>query len=214
MLKIKRFICNMIKENCYVASDESGECVIIDCGAYYDNERKEVVDYIKRNNLKPVHLVATHAHADHNFGNNTIFDEFGLNPEVNINDKFLMDKLPAQAAMIAGKPLGYDMPEVKNYLRGNDEITFGNHRFIVMETPGHTPGSIFVYCREEDVAFSGDTLFHNSIGRTDLEGGSMFRMIQSLRAISQLPDSTVIYPGHGERTTIEAEVAINPYLDR
>ncbi|MBO4314588.1 MAG: MBL fold metallo-hydrolase, partial [Prevotella sp.] len=99
-------------------------------------------------------------------------------------------------------------------LSGDDAIRFGNHQFKVIETPGHSRGSVFFYCEEENIAFSGDTLFRFSIGRTDLDGGSMFMIIQSLRTISQLPDKTIVYPGHGDSTTIGDEVAHNPYIDR
>ena len=80
MLNIKRFACNMLQENCYIASDDTKECVIIDCGAYYEEERKAIVDYIRNNELVPKHLIVTHGHLDHNFGNNTIYEEFGLKP--------------------------------------------------------------------------------------------------------------------------------------
>ena len=113
-----------------------------------------------------------------------------------------------------GVRLEYDMPPIRKYLTDKDVIAFGNHIFTIIETPGHSPGSIFLYCEKEHVAFSGDTLFHYSIGRTDLEGGSMFQIIQSIRMICQLPDDTVIYPGHGDKTTIGIELAGNPYMDR
>lgn len=107
-----------------------------------------------------------------------------------------------------------DFSPVGKFLAADDVICFGSHQFTLLETPGHTPGSVFVYCAEENVAFSGDTLFHYSIGRTDFPGGSMFMLIQSLRMVCQLPDETRIYPGHGEETTIGTELAGNPYLDR
>lgn len=214
MIKIQRFVCNMIEENCYVVSDESGECMIVDCGAYYPEERSAIVRYIRENELKPKHLVSTHGHIDHNFGNNTIYDEFGLNPEVAVGDRELMENLSAQAESILGIHADFDMPKVEKWLTEKDTIDFGNHSFAVIETPGHTQGGIFLYCKEEKVAFSGDTLFHYSIGRTDLPGGSMFQIIHSLRIISQLPDDTVILPGHGEETTIGTELAGNPYMER
>ena len=86
-MDITRFACNMLQENCYVVSDDTKECVIIDCGAFYQEERKAIVDYIRSNGLKPVHLLATHGHIDHNFGNNTIYEEFGLKPEVDAHDE-------------------------------------------------------------------------------------------------------------------------------
>lgn len=214
MLTIKRFECNMLQENCYIISDETKECVICDCGAYYPAERAAIVDYIRDNGLTPVHLLSTHGHIDHNFGNNTIFDEFGLKPEVHKEDQHLMDMLAKQAETLVGITLDYAMPPVGKYFGDGDEITFGSHRLKVIETPGHSKGSVFFYCPEEAIALSGDTLFRNSIGRTDYLGGSMFQIIQSLRMICQLPDNTVVYPGHGPQTTIGTELSSNPYLDR
>lgn len=214
MLKIKKFTCNMLQENCYVVSDDTQECVIVDCGAFYPEEREAIVGYIRENNLKPKHLIATHAHFDHNFGNNTIYKEFGLKPEVHANDSQLMSTLAQQALAVAGASIDYEMPPVGRFLHENDTIDFGTHSLRVIETPGHSPGGVFYYCEEENVAFSGDTLFNNSIGRTDFTGGSMFMLIQSLRMISQLPDQTRILPGHGPETTIGYEVAHNPYIDR
>lgn len=214
MLTIKRFECNMLQENCYIISDETKECVICDCGAYYPAERAAIVDYIRDNGLTPVHLLCTHGHIDHNFGNNTIFDEFGLKPEVHNEDQHLMDMLAEQAETLVGITLDYAMPPVGKYFGDGDEITFGSHRLKVIETPGHSKGSVFFYCPEEAIALSGDTLFRNSIGRTDYLGGSMFQIIQSLRMICQLPDNTVVYPGHGPQTTIGTELSSNPYLDR
>ncbi len=204
----------MLQENCYIISDETKECVICDCGAYYPAERAAIVDYIRDNGLTPVHLLSTHGHIDHNFGNNTIFDEFGLKPEVHKEDQHLMDMLAEQAETLVGITLDYAMPPVGKYFGDGDEITFGSHRLKVIETPGHSKGSVFFYCPEEAIALSGDTLFRNSIGRTDYLGGSMFQIIQSLRMICQLPDNTVVYPGHGPQTTIGKELSSNPYLDR
>lgn len=214
MLTIQRFECNMLQENCYIIGDETKECVICDCGAYYPAERAAIVDYIRDNGLTPVHLLSTHGHIDHNFGNNTIFDEFGLKPEVHKEDQHLMDMLAEQAETLVGITLDYAMPPVGKYFGDGDEITFGSHRLKVIETPGHSKGSVFFYCPEEAIALSGDTLFRNSIGRTDYLGGSMFQIIQSLRMICQLPDNTVVYPGHGPQTTIGTELSSNPYLDR
>ena len=214
MLNIVRFVCNPIQENTYVMSDETNECVIVDCGAFFPEERKAIVDYIRSNHLVPKHLIATHGHIDHNFGNNTMFEEFGLQPEVHADEAQLMDTLPKQAESFCNITLDYEMPAVGRFLSANDKICFGSHTFTILETPGHTPGSVFYYCKEENVAFSGDTLFHNSVGRTDIPGGSMFLLIQSLRAISQLPDETQILPGHGDYTTMGKEQTSNPYLDR
>lgn len=204
----------MLQENCYVVSDETKECMIVDCGAFYPEERQAIVDYIRINNLKPMHLVATHGHFDHNFGNDTIYKEFGLKPEIHRKDERLLQTIGDQAMTIVGANIDAEMPAAGRLLSENDTIEFGSHKFVVIETPGHSPGGVFYYCKEENVAFSGDTLFKGSIGRTDFVGGSMFMLIQSLRMISQMPDEVKLLPGHGQETSIGEEVAHNPYIDR
>ncbi|MCI1685506.1 MAG: MBL fold metallo-hydrolase [Prevotella sp.] len=214
MMNIQKFECNMIQENCYIVSDETGECIIIDCGAYYEEERQAVVNYIKDHKLVPRHLIVTHGHLDHNFGNNTIFQTFGLKLEVAEGDAHLMETLKTQAAKYYQVKLDYDFPAVDHYFKQDEKIRFGSHEFSIIETPGHSKGSVTFYCEAEHVAFTGDTLFKHSIGRTDFPGGSMFLMIQSLRKLAQLPDNTIVLPGHGDQTSIGEEVSHNPYMDR
>ncbi len=214
MLHIERFQCNMLQENCYVASDETQECVIIDCGAFYPEERKAIVDYINANHLKPVHLLVTHGHLDHNFGNDTLYREFGLKPEVAAQDENLMKHLGKQAETFYQMTLDYEMPAIGHFFDEGEIIRFGSHEFEIIHTPGHTRGSVTFFCKEEQVAFTGDTLFHSSIGRTDFPGGSMFQIINSLRLLAQLPDTTKVLPGHGDYTSIGEELAHNPYMDR
>lgn len=214
MLNIQRFVCNMIRENCYVVSDSTNECVIIDCGAYYEEERRAIVDYIRNNKLVPKHLLCTHGHVDHNFGDNTIYDEFGLKPEAGAGDEEFMNDLKGQAEKMFNVTIDYDFPPVGHYFERDEVISFGEHKFQTIPCPGHSPGGTTFYCPEEKVAFTGDTLFHDSIGRTDFDGGSMFMIINSLRELAQLPDDTRVLPGHGGETTIGNELAHNPYMDR
>ena len=213
MLNIKTFVFNPFQENTYVVSDDSNEAVVIDCGAFFNEERKELTDYIDKNNLKVVHLLSTHGHIDHNFGNNTIADYYNVKPEVHKADAGLMRRLSEQALAFCNYHLEYDMPEVSDYLNDGDIIRFGNHEMKVIHTPGHSPGSTVLYIADEDVAFSGDTLFMMSIGRTDLEGGSFSDIQKSLlRMIKELPDNTKVFPGHGPQTSIAKEKLHNPYI--
>lgn len=174
MLHIERFQVNMLQENCYVVSDDTLECVIIDCGAFYPEERKAITEYIRKNNLKPVHLLVTHGHLDHNFGNDTIYQEFGLKPEVAQGDEKLMKGLAHQAETFYQMQLDTRFPPIGHFFEEDEVIKFGNHEFTIIETPGHSNGSVCFYCEAEHVLFSGDTLFKSSIGRTDFPGGSMF----------------------------------------
>ncbi|MBR2772094.1 MAG: MBL fold metallo-hydrolase, partial [Bacteroidales bacterium] len=97
MIKVQKFVCNMLQENCYVVNDETRECVIIDCGAFYPEERQAIVQYIRDNQLIPKHLLGTHGHLDHHFGDDTIYKYFGLKPEVHGGDGDMMENMSEQA---------------------------------------------------------------------------------------------------------------------
>ena len=212
MIKVSRFVCNMLQENAYVVSDESCEAVVIDCGALYDVERNAIIRYIKDNELKPVHLLCTHGHFDHVIGNDTITREFGLKPEVAAEDKHLMN-LKKQLKDMMGMDYDNEVPPIGRLLTANDIIGFGTHSIKILPTPGHTPGSVTFYIETEHVAFTGDTLFKMSIGRTDFEGGSWTDMTNSLiNVLAKLPANTKVYPGHGEPTSIGDELRYNPYM--
>lgn len=212
-LHIERFECNMFQENCYILNDETKECVIIDCGAFYEEERKAVTDYITENGLKPKHLICTHAHIDHNFGNNMIFNKFGLRPELCHKDKTLMENLPAQAQALIGLTYKENVPQPGLLFDEDYIVEFGSHKLSVIHTPGHSPGSVMFYCKEENVVFSGDTLFRMSVGRTDFQFGSFTDIVESLRRVVKLlPADTLVLPGHSEQTTIGFEAQHNPYI--
>ena len=203
----------MLSENCYVVSDESRDCVIIDCGAYYPEEGQAIVGYIRQQQLTPRHLLCTHGHFDHCMGNGYIFRAFGLKPRAHQDDSFLMEKMEQQTSDILGIPIHLDVPPVGNYLTDSDNISFGSHTWQILHTPGHTPGGIVFYDADEHIAFSGDTLFRMSIGRTDFERGSYADMMTSLHMLAtQLPADTKIYAGHGPETTMADEIRYNPYL--
>ena len=215
MLKIQRFTVNPFAENCYVVSDDTGDAVVIDCGALYSEERHALLDYIADNRLTPKHLIATHGHVDHNFGNDTIFDAYGLKPRVHAADAPLMGHLAEQALAFCQLKLDANMPPLGEQLAEGSDVCFGNHRLTIIHTPGHTPGSVVVACPEERVAFTGDTLFAMSIGRTDLGGGSFGDLMASLGKLkTALPKDTTLLPGHGQQSTMEEELKHNPYLAR
>ena len=215
MVNVYCFEVNPLQENCYVVSDDSHECVIIDCGAYYDEECVAIDNYLREQKLKPVRLLATHGHLDHNFGNAHLFQQYGLKVEICAEDQQLVERLPQQAAALFGMEISEDQPPVGRLLSDGDSITFGNHTLQVLSTPGHSHGSCLFYIQEEGIVFSGDTLFRMSIGRTDFPAGSWQQMEQSLTKIAgTLPKETVVYPGHGPQTTIADELQYNPYLRR
>jgi glyoxylase-like metal-dependent hydrolase (beta-lactamase superfamily II) len=213
MLKIKRFVCNMLQENTYVVSDDSHEAIVIDCGAFFKEERAAITQYIEQNGLKPVRLLCTHGHFDHCCGNDTIYTSYGLKPQAPRRDAWLMETMVDQTQLILGVKINIDVPPIGQYLDADDTIDFGNHRLKVLPTPGHTPGSVLFHIEEEHVVFSGDTLFKMSIGRTDFDQGSYPDMMASLsQVVANLPPDTTVYTGHGPETTIAYELAYNPYL--
>jgi glyoxylase-like metal-dependent hydrolase (beta-lactamase superfamily II) len=213
MFNVQRIECNPLQENCYVVSDESRECVIIDCGAMYEEELAALDHYIADNQLKPLHLLATHGHLDHNFGNAHMFLQYGLKVEICAEDQDLVERLPEQARDIFGIEIPADQPSAGRLLGNGDVITFGSHQLQVLQTPGHTHGSCLFYCAEEHTAFTGDTLFRMSISRTDFAEGSWAEMEKSLRdVVSKLPKETIVLSGHGPQSTIADELRYNPYL--
>lgn len=213
MLNIKTFAFNLLQENTYVVSDDTLDCVIIDCGAYYDDERKALTDYISSQGLKPRHLLATHGHWDHNLGNDTVYHTYGLKVEAAKEDDFIITDIPRNFQSIIGAPLRRQYPAVGRFFGPDETIRFGHHSLQVLKTPGHSPGSVVFYCAEEHIAFTGDTLFRMSVGRTDFEGGSYEALMNSLaNVLAKLPSETVILPGHGPQSTIADELRYNPYL--
>lgn len=211
---IKTFHCNMLDENCYVVSDDATkECVIIDCGALYEEECDAIINYIESNALKPVHLLATHGHLDHNFGNAAIFARYGLRAEVNVADGQLLKEIDQQAMTFFGMKLSDPPAPLGTHINHGDKIVYGTQTLQAIHTPGHTNGCMVFYNAEEKVAFTGDTLFKMSVGRTDLIGGSYDSLITSLRNLADiLPGETVIYTGHGPSSDMKTELQYNPYL--
>lgn len=213
MFTIQKFVFNPIQENTYVVHDDTKEAVIIDCGAFYHEERIALKNYISENGLQLKHLLCTHGHLDHCFGNIFIWQEYGLKAEVMGEDEFLIAHLDEQARSFFGFELQDEVPPVGKYLSKDDIISFGTHQLSIIPTPGHTPGSVFFYCKEEATAFSGDTLFNMSIGRTDFERGSYHDILNSLQIIKNtLPPETALCCGHGPNTTMQQELKTNIYL--
>ena len=211
MIKVQRFVCNMLQENCYVVSDDSREAVVIDCGAYYEAERQAIIKYIDDNRLALRHLLCTHAHFDHCFGNATLWRRYDIKPCLPKGDEAMAD-LDRQMRTMMGAGYTEEQAPVGLFYDNNTTFDFGTHRLTVLSTPGHSAGSSCFYCAEENTLFTGDTLFCQSIGRTDFEGGSWTAMQQSLKLLATFPADTRVLTGHGPETTIGRELQTNPYL--
>lgn len=214
MITVRTFQCNPVQENCYVVSDDATrQCAVIDCGAFFDAERRAVVRYIREGGLTLSQVLCTHAHFDHVFGLDTLYAEFGIRPRLHPADEFIYTNMPAQVASFMG--IGYDaaMPPLGESLTDGELIALGSHQLRVLHTPGHSPGSVLFYLEAERMLFAGDTLFRMSVGRTDLEGGSWTQLLDSLRrVVAQLPPDVKVYSGHGPTTTIGDEQRLNPYF--
>ena len=211
-MTIKTFTFNPFQENTYIIHDETNEAVIIDAGCLNDGEKHILKLYFEENNLTLKRLINTHLHLDHQFGNKFVHDTFGLMPEAGIEDEFLLDNVTAQALSF-GLPITEEAQPLGAYITDNQELKFGNSTFIALHVPGHSPGHMAFYAKNEGVVFVGDVLFQGSIGRTDLPKGDFATLILSItKKLLVLPDSTVVYSGHGPSTTIGYERKNNPYL--
>ena len=211
MLQIKTFTFSPIQENTYLLYNEHNECAIIDPGCYFDTEKELLKNFIDQNSLQPKFLLNTHCHLDHVFGNKFIAETYSLTLHLHEKEKQVLAFAPTSGLM-------YDMP-FDNYkgafilLKEGDKILLGKDELIVIEAPGHSPGSICFYCAAQNFIIGGDVLFHRSIGRTDLPMGNHEILLKSIRTkLFILPDETIVYSGHGEPTTIGEEKKYNPFL--
>src|SRR5207249_10494150 len=194
--------------NCSVIGDEgTREAMVIDPGDYIEN----VLTLVRKHNLQVKQIVITHAHIDHLGGAMKLRAATGVPILLNQNDYALLKMLDAQAAWIGVAPPG--KMEIDHSVAQADSIKTGSLSADVIHTPGHTEGSICLYFPAEKKLIAGDTLFAGSIGRTDLPGGSFEKIIRSLHdKVLELPDDTVVIPGHGPLTTIGDERQSNPFL--
>lgn len=211
MLTVKSFTFSPVQENTYVVYNESGECCIVDPGCYFGNERNELKEFIQTSGLTPKYLLNTHCHLDHVFGNKFIHDTWKLTLHLHEKEKPVLEYAPTFA-------LSWGMP-FDNYkgdlifLREGEAIRLGNDVLQILFTPGHSPGHVAFYCSAQQFVLSGDVLFRQSIGRTDLPGGNFETLISSIRnQLFVLPDDVVVYSGHGPQTTIGYEKQNNPFL--
>ena len=194
--------------NCSIIGDESSrEAMVIDPG----DEIEDILGIVRKHNLQVKQIVITHAHIDHIGGAMKLRAVTGAPILLNQNDCALLKMLDVQAAWV-----GMATPEkveIDRSVTTGETVSAGSHTAEILHTPGHTEGSICLYFAPEKKLIAGDTLFAGSIGRTDLPGGSMQKIMRSLHnTVLALPDETVVVPGHGELTTIGEERESNPFL--
>jgi len=199
-------------ENTFIVYDQTKECIIIDPGCYSIDEKEELLSFININQLKPTLLINTHCHIDHIFGNNFVNKKW--------NTRLVINKLELEilkSAHVVAQSYGFNnyepSPQPSKYIIEGDIITFGKSELKVLFTPGHAPGHISLYSKKDEFIISGDVLFMNSIGRTDLPGGDYETIIKTIKnKLLTLPKQTKVYCGHGPETTIDNEKNNNPFL--
>ena len=210
-MKIKRFRFSPFDVNTYILYDKSKECVIIDAACYIKKEEEMLSSFIKDNRLKPVRILNTHCHLDHVFGNKYTTETYNLpveaHKEENSNNLFA-----SQAAENYGLVMA-EPPKIGNFITEKDTIKFGHSELEIRLAPGHTKGSLLFYAKEDNFIISGDVLFKDSIGRTDLPGGNFDVLKNSIvTQLYTLDDNVTVYSGHGPATEIGYEKMNNPFI--
>ena len=209
-MKIDRFILGDFETNCYVlrADEAAKDCLVLDPGF----DAQQVVDFLVERELNLVAVVLTHGHADHIVGVEAVRRQFAtVRVYIHKLDATMLTNSAANLSSLVGRPYMAEPADV--LLEDGETIEQAGIRLEVLHTPGHTPGGICLYARQEGLAFVGDTLFADSVGRTDFPGGDMGQLIRGIKSkLLALPDNTVVYPGHGMRSTIGREKRANPFL--
>lgn len=202
---LKHFVGGMYAVNAYLLADEdSKEAIVIDPSGKID----EILEEIKENGFNLKYIVLTHAHADHMCGLKEILIKTNAPLLINENDKdLLLDSKNNLSYRICKELIEL---EANRYLKDEDIINLGSKKIKIIHTPGHTKGSMCLFC--EDILITGDTLFAGSIGRTDLYGGDFDEIDQSLNKLSKLEDDIKVFPGHGGFSTIGKEKQVNPFM--
>lgn len=212
-MQIQRFVVNMIEENTYLLYDKKGNAALIDCGAFYPEEKSSIKNFIIDKQLNLTHLLNTHAHFDHLFGVDFICESFHISLEINRAEKDIYESAPLQTRLFMQQEIPLVLPSKVSFFNDGDVINIGNIKLTVISTPGHTPGGVCFYDEDHKILFSGDSLFRGQIGRCDFPGGNEHQLIKMLKErILTLPDDVQVFPGHGDSTTIGYERLYNPFL--
>ncbi len=211
MANVATFTFNVFQENTYLVYDDTKEAIIFDPGCSNAAEQTELVNFLEANDLTLVRLINTHCHLDHVFGNKFIADKYNLPLEIHKGEIPVLE-WSAKSAAQYGIPME-PSPAASKFIEEGDLIKFGSTELEALLTPGHSPASLSFYCKEHQFVIAGDVLFHGSIGRTDLPGGSFDTLINSIKTkLLPLGDEVRVYPGHMQATTIGFEKANNPFL--
>lgn len=208
-MKWKQMPLGAFQTNCYIVWNESGETLVIDPGA----EPEKIANYIIENRLKPLAILLTHAHLDHIGAVDVLREQWEIPVYVHeLENDWLMDPEKNGSAHFPGFE-EIRLKPADHLVNAEGSLSIGEFAFCMIETPGHSPGSISFYFPNHSVVFSGDALFFGSIGRTDLLGGDLGTLLSSIETkLLTLPDETAVCPGHGLETTVGHEKETNPFL--
>lgn len=210
-MQIAQFTFNPFQENTFVLYDTTKEAIIIDPGCSNLDEQDELVKFIEANELTPVKLINTHCHIDHVLGNNFIASRYKLPLTSHRGEQKNLDNQPMVSQMY-GIPYT-PSPSITEFLEEGDTLTFGHTILEILYAPGHSPAHICLFNKETKQLISGDVLFYESIGRTDLPGGDHQTLIDNITMkLMKLDDEVIVYPGHGPSTTIGHERVHNPFF--
>ncbi len=213
MLEVKRFIFNPFYENTYIIwNSKSKTAAVIDPGCIDQKEEDEIVSFIESNSLSVKYLINTHCHIDHIFGNRFIKEKYNCEYFAPQKDVFMFDLMKKQAINYGMKLK--ELPKPDSFISENVELELGETKGKYLFTPGHSPGEYCIYFPSEKICITGDILFKEGIGRTDLWGGDYDELIKSIKEkLFKLPDDVKIFAGHGDSSTIGYEKAHNPFLN-
>lgn len=204
-MKVRQIHAGLLRTNCYLFMTDKNNAAIVDPGG----SAQEILEALEEMNAQVKYILLTHGHFDHIEAVKELKEKTGALVAIHTADsEMLTDTTKSLAAQLGVKKEKQCPPDI--YLNGGETIQFDNLQIRVMYTPGHTQGSVCYLV--DDHMFSGDTLFHNSIGRTDLPTGNYAQMVDSLGKIYELSKNYTVYPGHGIITTLDAEKKYNPNL--
>lgn len=212
-MKVAIFRLSLFGINTYVVYDEATkDCAVIDPGMINDHERQAMTDFIEREGLNVTQIINTHLHIDHVAGDRFMAQKYGAGISAHKDDAPLGNSVEQQARMF-GLQEDFSNIKITKPIEDGDIIKIGEGELKVIHIPGHSPGSVALYDSKDGFLIAGDIIFQGSVGRTDLPGGSHEQLISGIKnKLLCLPDSTVVYPGHGPATTVGTEKKYNPFL--
>lgn len=205
-MHIETIIVGEIQTNCYVVWTESKQAIVIDPGA----EATRILAFLEKNNLSVATYLLTHGHMDHISALKDMYE--AMPAPIGLHSADIEWAFDESNQMPPFYLAPKRQPEIARVFKDKQEWTDGGLTYRVISTPGHTPGSVCFHFQEQDVFFSGDTLFAGSVGRADLPGGNSQVLSASLKKIATLPDNTVVYPGHGPATDMAHEKKTNFFM--